>query len=207
MIICLSCEDTVKRPGSEPSLFAGSAGTLTMDCQSLELWKISSCCLSHLECGILFWSAELNINFIIQKLDLGFFFLNISFMATSDESFINTELWEDAMAGWHQRLDGHEFKWTPGVGDGQGGLACCDSWGRKESHTTERMNWTELNWWGMETWLYSVKNLMVPNDTNKLYHKLMQEKKWKCESLSCVQLSATSCTIAHQAPLFMEFSR
>ena len=39
---------------------------------------------------------------------------------------------EDEMAGWHHRLDRHEFEWTPGVGDGQGGLACCDSWGRKE---------------------------------------------------------------------------
>ena len=38
---------------------------------------------------------------------------------------------EDEMAGWHHRLDGHEFEWTPGVGDGQGGLACCDSWVRK----------------------------------------------------------------------------
>ena len=50
---------------------------------------------------------------------------------------------EDEMAGWHHRLDGHEFGWTPGVGDGQGGLACCNSWGRKESDTTERLNWTE----------------------------------------------------------------
>ena len=41
----------------------------------------------------------------------------------------------------HHRLDGHEFEWTPGVGDGQGGLACCDSWGRKESNTTEWLNW------------------------------------------------------------------
>jgi len=41
-----------------------------------------------------------------------------------------------------------ECKWTPGVGDGQGGLACCNSWGRKESDTTERLNWTELNWKG-----------------------------------------------------------
>ena len=49
---------------------------------------------------------------------------------------------EDDMAGWHHRLDGCEFEWTPGVGDGQGGLACCDSWGRKESDTTERLNWT-----------------------------------------------------------------
>ena len=52
---------------------------------------------------------------------------------------------EDEMAGWHHQLDGHEFEWTPGVGDGQGGLVCCDSWGCKESDTTERLNWTELN--------------------------------------------------------------
>ena len=50
------------------------------------------------------------------------------------------------MAGWHHRLDGREFEWTPGVGDGQGGLACCDSWGCKESDTTEWLNWTELNY-------------------------------------------------------------
>ena len=52
---------------------------------------------------------------------------------------------EDEMAGWHHWLNGHESEWTLGVGDGQGGLACCDSWGRKESDTTERLNWTELN--------------------------------------------------------------
>ena len=52
---------------------------------------------------------------------------------------------EDEMAGWPHWLDGHEFEWTPGVGDGQGGLACCDSWGRIESDTTEWLNWTELN--------------------------------------------------------------
>ena len=52
---------------------------------------------------------------------------------------------EDEMFGWHHRLDGHEFEWTLGVGDGQGGLVCCDSWGHKESDTTERLNWTELN--------------------------------------------------------------
>ena len=44
---------------------------------------------------------------------------------------------EDEMAGWHHQLDGCEFKWSLGVGDGQGGLACCDSWGRKELDTTE----------------------------------------------------------------------
>ena len=46
---------------------------------------------------------------------------------------------EDEMAGWHHRLNGRESEWTPGVGDGQGGLACCDSWGHKESDTTERL--------------------------------------------------------------------
>ena len=52
---------------------------------------------------------------------------------------------EDEMAGWHDWLDGRESQWTPGAGDGQGGLACCDSWGREESDTTERLVWTELN--------------------------------------------------------------
>ena len=51
---------------------------------------------------------------------------------------------EDEMAGWHHWLNGREFEWTLGVGDGQEGLACCGSWGRKESDTTERLNWTEL---------------------------------------------------------------
>ena len=46
--------------------------------------------------------------------------------------------------GITDRLDGHESEWTPGVGDGQGGLAFCDSWGRKESDTTEWLNWSEL---------------------------------------------------------------
>ena len=52
---------------------------------------------------------------------------------------------EDEMVGWHHLLDGHGFGWTPGVGDGQGGLACYSSWGRKESDTTERLNGTDLN--------------------------------------------------------------
>ena len=52
---------------------------------------------------------------------------------------------EDEMAGWHQRLDGYEFVWTLGGGDGQGGLVCWDSWGHRESDMTEWLNWTELN--------------------------------------------------------------
>ena len=46
------------------------------------------------------------------------------------------------MVGWHHLLDGHEFEQALGVGDGQGNLACCSSWGRKESDTTEHLNWT-----------------------------------------------------------------
>ena len=59
---------------------------------------------------------------------------------------------EDKMAGWHHRLDGHESGWIPGGGDGQGGLACCNSWGCKKSDTTDRLKWTELNWWTPYLW-------------------------------------------------------
>ena len=60
---------------------------------------------------------------------------------------------EDEMAGWHHRLDGHEFEWTQRVGDGQGGLACCSSWGCKESDTTEQLNWTELTLFLSQDWI------------------------------------------------------
>ena len=60
---------------------------------------------------------------------------------------------EDEMARWHHGLDGRESGWTPGDGDGQGSLACCDSGGRKESDMTERLKWTELNSGGhLWTW-------------------------------------------------------
>ena len=53
---------------------------------------------------------------------------------------------EDEMVGWHHRLNGHEFEQAPGVGDGQGSLACCSPWTCKESDTTEQLNWTELSY-------------------------------------------------------------
>ena len=52
---------------------------------------------------------------------------------------------EDGMVGWHHWLDGHEFEQALGVGDEQGGLACCSPWDRKESDMTERLNWTIIN--------------------------------------------------------------
>ena len=60
--------------------------------------------------------------------------------------------WSDEMAGWHHWLDGREFKWTLGDGDGQGGLECCNSWSHQESDTTEGLNWNELNWWDQMPW-------------------------------------------------------
>ena len=50
---------------------------------------------------------------------------------------------EDEIVGWHHRLNGREFEQDPGVGDGQGGLVCCNPWGRKESDMTKQLNWTE----------------------------------------------------------------
>ena len=52
---------------------------------------------------------------------------------------------EDEMVGWHHRLNGHGFEWTLDVGEGQGGLASCGSWGHKESDMTEWLNWTDTN--------------------------------------------------------------
>ena len=63
---------------------------------------------------------------------------------------------EDEMAGWHHWLDGLESRWILGYGDGQGGLECCDSWGRKELGTTELLNWIELNW--QLTWRLNQKS-------------------------------------------------
>ena len=74
---------------------------------------------------------------------------------------------EDEMVGWHHWLNGHGFGWTPGVSDGQGGLVCCDSWGRKELDTTERLNWTCcFNWSDSLCWysnfLFTLCNMTAP---------------------------------------------
>ena len=84
---------------------------------------------------------------------------------------------EDEMAGWHHCLYGRESEWTPGVGDGQGGLACCNSWGHKESDTTERLNWTELNWvtelkhkHGMPDTIFDTEKTMVRKHIHAYTH-------------------------------------
>ena len=61
---------------------------------------------------------------------------------------------EDEMVGWHHQLDGHEFEQAPGIGEGQGSLACCSPWGHKESDTTERLNYSNqiFHLLGMTVW-------------------------------------------------------
>ena len=102
---------------------------------------------------------------------------------------------EDEMAGWHNRLDGHGFGWTLGVGDGQGGLACCDLWDCKELDPTEQLNWTELKelnmglpWWlsdkesicqcrrhGLSIWSRKIPHLNCHGAIKPVCHK-----HWAC---------------------------
>ena len=69
---------------------------------------------------------------------------------------------ENEMVGWHHRVDGHEFEQAPGVGDRQGSLVCCSPWGRKESDTTEWLNWTELNWVRKISLISRMRNMWSP---------------------------------------------
>ena len=80
----------------------------------------------------------------IEKVALTYTYYHIDHNAGMDRGQEEKGTTEDEMAGWHPDSDGCESEWTPAVGDGQGGLACCDSWGRKESDMTERLIWTEL---------------------------------------------------------------
>ena len=78
---------------------------------------------------------------------------------------------KDEMAGWHHGLDGRESGWTPGVGDGQEGLVCCDSWGRKELDRAERLNWTEPNL----SYVYQMSiNLLSVNLTKRKVKSVLQ---------------------------------
>ena len=74
---------------------------------------------------------------------------------------------EAEMAGWHHQLDGHGFEWTPGFGNGQGGLVCCGSWGRKELDTTEWLNLTES--WNKIIFI----NQNIPWKFSHLYQKYL----------------------------------
>ena len=94
---------------------------------------------------------------------------------------------EDEMAGWHHWLDAHEFGWTPGVGNGQGGLVCCNSRGHKELDTTERLNWTELMYINtftrkkLHSVIYCYQDIMTPRT---VFWKLITD-------ILCVEMSQT----------------
>ena len=82
---------------------------------------------------------------------------------------------EDEMVGCYHWHNGHGFGWAPGVGGGQGGLACCDSWDHKESDTTERLIWTELN----NQYFWAFREIDIQNigvEAKYFYHS---EKKWQ----------------------------
>ena len=70
--------------------------------------------------------------------------------------------WQDEMARWYHQLNEHEFGWTPGVGDGQGGLVCCSPWGSKESDITEWLK-TELNWTVLTMYINYILHLSPPH--------------------------------------------
>ena len=95
---------------------------------------------------------------------------------------------EDDTAGWHHRLDGCEFEWTPGTGDGQGGLTCCNSWGHKESDTTEQLNWTDHSTRARPLecevkWALGSITMNKANEGDGIPVELFQIlKKWCCES-------------------------
>ena len=89
---------------------------------------------------------------------------------------------EDEMAGWYHWLNGHESEWTPRVGDGQGDLACWDSWGRKESDTTEQLNRTELNWYiKYFPWLSRLRIYLQCRRCrfNPCVEKIPRRRKWQ----------------------------
>ena len=92
---------------------------------------------------------------------------------------------EDEMVGWHHQHNGHGFGWTPGVGDGQGGLACCGSWSHKESDTTERLNWTER--------LYSRNKVENVNNPQKVWSPTSEDFRMKWQTslflINCLKLS------------------
>ena len=96
---------------------------------------------------------------------------------------------EDEMVGWHHWLNGHGFGWTLGVGDGQGGLVCCGSWGHKESDTTERLNWTEDAWSALLE-CFSTSPTICPKMPSDIYDPIT--------SLTSLTQLATSLQISSQ---------
>ena len=96
-------------------------------------------------------NPEYSLEGLMLKLKLQYFGYLMQRTDSFEKTLMLGKIWgreekgttEDEMIGWHHRLNGHEFEQSLGDGEGQGSLACCDSWGSKESDTTEWLNWTE----------------------------------------------------------------
>ena len=82
---------------------------------------------------------------------------------------------EDETIGWHHQLNGHGFGWPLGVGDGQGGLACCGSWGRRESDMTEWLNWTNSI---LKALMEKVETIQLSNISREM--ETLRRVKRKC---------------------------
>ena len=91
----------------------------------------------------IFWPSDVKSWLIWKDPDVGKDWRRKEKGMTEDDWRWEKGTTEDEMVGWHHKLNGHGFGWTPRVGDGQGGLACCGSWGHKELDMTEWLNWTE----------------------------------------------------------------
>ena len=89
-------------------------------------------------------SPEYSLEGLMLKLKLQYFGHLMQRTGKDPDAGMEKEMTEDKMVGWHHWLDGHEFEQALGVGDGQGSLECCSPWCRKESDTTEPLNWTVM---------------------------------------------------------------
>ena len=146
------------------------------------------------------WSAEIQLKLCFRIQPLPTIFSHFASICQNMESIKSAAKGtaEDEMAGWHHWLDGRE--WTPVVGDGQGGLACYDSWDCKESDTTERLNW--LNWTD------SVKHTNTSGATHTMFKLLLgirYEFKLLNEHQQCVLNSLSKFASNFSFILFNKF--
>ena len=112
---------------------------------------------------------------------------------------------EDEMAGWHHWLDGCASEWTLGIGDGQGGLVCCNSWCHKKLDTTERLNWTELLL-GRRVMInldsiFISRDITLPTKVCLVKAVVFPVVMWECESwkLSAEELMLLNCGVGEDS--------